>query len=67
MRYDIRLAGALDANRATDFADADISVDGDSTVLSVDVDQAGLHGVLERVRLFGIELIEVRRVRTAGP
>jgi hypothetical protein len=67
MRYDIRVAGDLDATSVTDFADADITVDSDSTVLSVDVDQAGLHGLLERVRVSGVELIEVRRVRALRP
>jgi hypothetical protein len=30
----------------------------------VDLDQAALHGVLERLRLLGLELVEIRQMRS---
>jgi hypothetical protein len=64
MRYDIRIAGHLDAATAAEFPGADISAAAESIVLSADLDQAALHGLLERIRIRGIELLEVRRARS---
>jgi hypothetical protein len=45
-----------------------MSSEGGLAVITGDFDQAAMHGVLERVRALGLELIEVRRVRrAAGP
>ena len=38
----------------------------DATVLGDIADQAALHGVLERIEAFGLELLDVRRVASAG-
>lgn len=41
----------------------DVTIEPTETILRGDiVDQAQLHGVLERVQLLGMELIEVRQV-----
>jgi hypothetical protein len=63
MRYDIRVAGHCDAATAEAFPEAEIVLAEGSTVLSADLDQAALHGMLERIRVRRIELLEVRRTR----
>ena len=64
MRYDIRVAGHLDPATVAEYPEADIAQAGGSTVLSADLDQAALHGLLERIRIRGMELLEVRRARS---
>jgi hypothetical protein len=63
MRYDIQVAGRMSMEMSEQFADIDIRGVPDATVLSADIDQAALHGLLERIRLLGLELVDVRRVR----
>lgn len=51
------------------FEDMEVTIEPTETILRGDiVDQAQLHGILERVQLLGVELIEVRQVpaRTSG-
>jgi hypothetical protein len=43
------------------FDDLDLQIEGDNTVLRGDLDQAALHGVLQKLQDYGIEIIEVRR------
>ena len=52
------LVAALDGVTAVPTADA--------TVLGDISDQAALHGVLERIEALGIELLDVRRIASAG-
>lgn len=66
-RYEIRIAGRLDDTATAAFAGLDVAVSGDATVLRGEFDQAGLHGLLERIRALSLDLIEVRRVRGNGP
>ena len=61
-RYEIRLAGQLDEASAAAFAGLDLTCSAAVTVVSGELDQAALHGMLERVRVLGLDLIEVRRV-----
>lgn len=63
MRYDIRVSGPWDERVDELLAGLEVRDVGDSRVLTADLDQAALHGLLERVRVLGLELIEVRRVR----
>lgn len=52
-------AGSLHSS----FEDMDVTIEPAETILRGEiVDQAQLHGVLERVQLLGMELIEVRQV-----
>jgi hypothetical protein len=65
-RYEIRLAGHLDAHWAAWFDGLSVSGDGDgTTVISGPVaDQAELHGVLQRVRDLGLPLVSVIRLES---
>jgi hypothetical protein len=66
-RYEVRLAGQPDENSAAAFAGLDMTCDAAVTVISGTLDQAALHGALERIRLLGLDLIEVRQVRGPRP
>ena len=60
--YEIRIAGQLDTAAAA-FADLSIAASGGMTVLRGEFDQAGLHGLLERIRALDLDLVDARRVR----
>lgn len=62
-RYEIRFAGRPDKTARDAFAGLDLVSDGQLTVVSGEFDQAALHGLLERVRSLGLDLIDVRRAR----
>ena len=63
-RYEIRLTGHLDARWTAWFDGLTVSHDADgTTVISGPiVDQAALHGVLQRVRDLGLSLVSVIRI-----
>ena len=62
--YEIRIEGLVDALWAEWFDNMKISyVNGSETILIGELpDQSALHGVLERIRDLGLNLISVRRV-----
>ena len=70
MFYEIRLKGRAERTIVLAFDDFTVSAAPSETVLRGDiVDQAALHGVLERIHGLGLHLLEVRAVgpeRTAG-
>jgi hypothetical protein len=63
-RYEVRLTGQLDAHWTAWFDGLTVSYENDgTTVISGQiVDQAALHGLLQRVRDLGLPLISVRKV-----
>ena len=62
--YEIRLKGRISDSLLASFDGLDADFEPAETVLRASkLDQAGLHGVLERVRALGLELIEIRQVR----
>ncbi|HEY2258442.1 MAG TPA: hypothetical protein VGH45_01940 [Solirubrobacteraceae bacterium] len=61
--YEIRIRGKVGDSVLASFDDMDAAVKPAETVLTGRiVDQAQLHGVLQRIQLLGLELVEVRRV-----
>ena len=62
-RYEIRIAGQLDEATIATFGALDVTVYDKVTVVIGDFDQAALHGLLERIRSLGLDLVGARRVR----
>ena len=65
--FEIRVAGHLSANWAARFEGLSIRHEPEGeTVLSGMLDQAGLHGVLIKIRSLGLNLISVNPVEAPG-
>jgi hypothetical protein len=62
MRYDVTIMGEPGDLLRSAFSDVAVRRVPGMTVLSADLDQAALHGLLGRVADFGIELVGVQRV-----
>ena len=62
-KYEIRVRGRLSDAVLDRFEELEARVAPEETVLQGPVgDQAALHGILDRVRALGLELLEVRRL-----
>jgi hypothetical protein len=61
-RYRIIIFGGLGETGREAFGDFRIESNGTNTELIGDLDQSGLHGVLNRIQAFGLELMELTRV-----
>ena len=61
-RYEIRVVGAIGTAAREAFADLDIDVEPSTTKLSGELDQAALHGLIDRIQSLGLELLDVHRV-----
>lgn len=66
MIYQIRIKGHLDSNWAIVFGNLTIKLEdnGDTLLTGPVVDQAALHGLLKKVRDFGMPLDSVIRVHS---
>ena len=64
-RYEITVRGRLGATVAAAFDGLTARSSAAETVLSGEIDQAALHGALDRIESLGLELLGVRRVATA--
>ena len=66
--YEIRLDGVLEQRWAAWFDGMDLTAnrDGSSTLRGLLIDQAALHGVLQRLRDLGIPLIAVTQLPPAA-
>jgi hypothetical protein len=59
--YELRVRGPLPADVLREIGADDLGEEPALTVLRTEpIDQPGLHGMLERLRSLGLELIEVR-------
>ena len=61
-RYRITISGRLGPAAIEAFASFDITPDGPATALASEMDQAALHGALNRIRSLGLELVGVDRL-----
>ena len=61
--YKIRVIGCLGPATREAFADMLVETEQTVTDLSGQLDQPGLHNVLDRVRALGLELIEIKQAR----
>jgi hypothetical protein len=62
-RYEFRIRGRVGDRLLAGFEGFDAEVEPVETVLRGDVaDQAALHGVLEQIQAFGLELVELRQI-----
>ena len=68
-RYEIRLKGHLDSRWAAWFDGLSLTneSDGSSVIQGQVVDQAALHGLLQKVRDVGLPLISVTQVQPEQP
>ncbi len=68
-RYEIRITGHLDAHWASWFDGLAVTQEGHATTVisGLIVDQAALHGVLQRVRDLGLPLVSVIRIEPDQP
>jgi len=57
--YKIKVIGSFGPATHEAFADMVVEVEPTITVLSANLDQRGLHAVLDRVRALGLELVEI--------
>jgi hypothetical protein len=65
--FEIRIKGTLSEPVLSAFEGLHYSVDPIATVLTGPIpDQAALHGLLDRIQSFGLELVEVRRFPEPG-
>ena len=64
LRYDIRVKGHLDGRWAAWFDGLSLTTqnDGTTTIAGPVVDQAALHGVLQKLRDLGVPLVSVTQV-----
>src|SRR5947208_3169914 len=60
--YELTIKGEPGTLLRTAFEDVGVSSGPGVTVLSADLDQAGLHGLLGRVEDLGLELLDVRLI-----
>ena len=66
--YEIRVTGTVPAEALLDFERMNVSVEPVETVLHGPMtDQGALNGLLARLELFGVEVVEVRRLKGTQP
>jgi hypothetical protein len=68
-RYQIRVLGTVDEACRESFRDLEVEIiaEKELTVLSGQLDQPALHGLLERIRASHLELDDVQRISGESP
>jgi hypothetical protein len=61
--YEIRLRDRPGVRSADSFLGLDVRTDCGILLLRAELDQSALHGLLERIRVLHLDLLDVRRVR----
>jgi hypothetical protein len=61
-RYKITISGGLGETGREAFREFRIERNGKNTMLTGELDQAGLYGALNRVQALGLELVELSRL-----
>jgi hypothetical protein len=64
--YEIKVIGSFGPATHEAFADMVVEVKPTVTVLSGNLDQRGLHAVLDRVRALGLELVEITQAQPSS-
>jgi hypothetical protein len=64
--YQIKVIGSFGLATHEAFADMVVEVEPTITVLSGNLDQRGLHAVLDRVRALGLELVEITQAQPSS-
>ena len=64
--YQIKVIGSFGPATHEAFADMVVEVEPTMTVLSGNLDQRGLHAVLDRVRALGLELVEITQAQPSS-
>jgi hypothetical protein len=64
--YEIKVVGSFGPATHEAFADMVVEVEPTVTVLSGNLDQRGLHAVLDRVRALGLELVEITQAQPSS-
>lgn len=59
--YEIRIVGSLGPAAQEAFSELSVETEPTVTVLRGNMDQAALHGLLDRVRALGLELVDIHR------
>ena len=65
--YEIGVVGSLGPAAREAFTDVAVEVEPTATVLCGDLDQTGLHALLDRVRALGLELMDIREIPDQPP
>ncbi len=66
--YEIRITGIVPPEALLDFEDLVASVEPVETVLHGQLpDQAALHGLLARLEMLGVQVVEIRRLHGPVP
>jgi hypothetical protein len=66
--YEIRVAGVLPPEVLLDFDRLTASVEPVETIVHGSLrDQAALQGLLARLEIYGVQVLEVRRLRAGDP
>jgi len=66
--WEVRVCGPVSPQILADFGAMSLTAEPPQTLLTTEpLDQAGLHGLLERLRNLGLDIVEIRACLDTGP